>query len=60
MGKGAISSYDEFFAAIGKGAQLVVLDDWVVDVNKFLEIHPAGPEPLQKYVGKLSTNICRD
>jgi cytochrome b involved in lipid metabolism len=54
--KGSINSYNDFYAAIAHGAALVVVDDWVIDVRRFLEIHPGGPETLQQLVGTYASS----
>lgn len=60
FGKGAITSYDQFYDAIAKGSTLAVLEDAVIDLSTFLKIHPGGPEVLSYYAGMLSLLLSRD
>ncbi len=47
----SIATYAQLYAAIAKGAKLVVLEDSVIDLRSFLSIHPGGPEVFSPCIG---------
>jgi len=46
-----IADYRKFLEVCKKGAKLVVLDDDIIDVSEFINLHPGGTVMIQKYIG---------
>ena len=55
---GPITSYKQYFEAIANGAQFVILEDDVIDLRTFADLHPGGKEILEKYVGIIFSFKC--
>lgn len=45
-------SLEEFNALVSRGRKLVIVDDLVLDVSKFLDNHPGGKFSLERNIGR--------
>lgn len=45
-------TYSKFLSKVKKGEELVILDDYILDISKFMDYHPGGRFSIQHNIGR--------